>query len=37
MSGFIAEASPTLRAESNGYQTYPLLNPYDDGIGLTTK
>ena len=32
---FIAEAIATLGAGvENGYQTYHVLNPYDDGIGL---
>jgi fatty acid CoA ligase FadD9 len=32
---FIAEAIATLGAGmENGYQTYHVLNPYDDGIGF---
>jgi fatty acid CoA ligase FadD9 len=32
---FIAEAISTLGAQSvDGYQTYHVMNPYDDGIGL---
>ena len=32
---FIAEAISTLRAHStDGFQTYHVMNPYDDGIGM---
>ena len=32
---FIAEAISTLRADSaDGFQTYHVMNPYDDGIGM---
>jgi fatty acid CoA ligase FadD9 len=33
--GFIADAISTLGAQVvNGYETYHVMNPYDDGIGL---
>jgi len=32
--GFIAEAITTLGARREGYQTYHVMNPHDDGIGL---
>jgi fatty acid CoA ligase FadD9 len=33
--GFIADAISTLGAQvANGYETYHVMNPYDDGIGL---
>ena len=31
---FVAEAIASLGARVDGYQTYHVLNPYDDGIGL---
>ncbi|OBI53498.1 carboxylic acid reductase [Mycobacterium sp. E787] len=31
---FIAAAISTLGTQADGYQTYHVMNPYDDGIGL---
>jgi fatty acid CoA ligase FadD9 len=31
---FIAEAISTLGTQVDGYETYHVMNPYDDGIGL---
>ncbi|MDT5013460.1 MAG: fatty acid CoA ligase FadD9, partial [Mycobacterium sp.] len=31
---FIAEAVSTLGARTDSFQTYHVMNPYDDGIGL---
>ncbi len=31
---FIAEAISTLGASAGGFQTYHVMNPYDDGIGM---
>ena len=31
---FIAEAISTLGAQVDGFETYHVMNPYDDGIGL---